>query len=299
MTNNNNNNNLLPGPITFGIRGDEFKNFIFSLLKKGKIKDHYIDLLLTDEAMELYGKAFTSPSANVNFNYEILEKLGDSTCNKAIMWYIFRKFPKLESKPHGLMIFAKLFHTLQSTQTFSRIALHLNFEKYISYGYIRVKDHFEDIMKAKRNGVLEDCFEAFFGATELLLDKKYKEGVGYAICNEIFKGMLAEFEFPSIKYEELCDPITRLKELFDYNFPKKGKLGKYNYISCKNEDKESCLKHISIEWIDVEGRKKVIAKGSGSLKEKAKANASEQALTYFKKIGFIKAPPYDYREYVN
>ena len=290
----------MPGPITLGVRGDEFKNFIFSLLRKGKIKKHYIELLLTDDAMHIYEKAFTSPSANLNFNYEILEKLGDSTCNKAIMWYIYRKFPKLESKPHGLMIFSKLFHTLQSTQTFSRIALYLHFEKYISYGYIRVKDHFEDIMKAKRNGVLEDCFEAFFGATELLLDKKYKEGVGYAICNEIFKGMLAEFEFPSIKYEELCDPITRLKELFDYNFPKKGKLGKYNYISIENEndDKDSCLKYVQIEWIDNDNKKKIIAKGSGSLKEKAKANASEHALLYFKKIGFEKAPPYDYKEYI-
>lgn len=42
--------------------------------------------------------------------------------------------------------------------------------------------------------------------------------------------MISEMPFPSIKYEELFDPITRLKELFDYNFPIKGRLGKYEFI---------------------------------------------------------------------
>jgi len=191
------------------------------LLKKGKIKDKYIDYLLNDEeSLEIYAKAFTNPAANPNYNYEILEKIGDSTCNKIIMWYIYRKYPKLESTPQGLMIFSRLFHTLQSTETCSKLALELGFEKFVSTGWMRVKDKYEEVMKIKRNGVLEDCFEAFFGATELIIDKKIREGVGYTICNEIFKGILREstFKFPSIRYEELFDPITRLKELFDYHF---------------------------------------------------------------------------------
>uniref|UniRef100_A0A6C0KTY9 RNase III domain-containing protein n=1 Tax=viral metagenome TaxID=1070528 RepID=A0A6C0KTY9_9ZZZZ len=286
------------GPITHGCRGKEFKQFIFNLLRKGNIKQKYVNLLLDDEAMDLYSKAFTNPTADVNCNYEILEKIGDSTCNKAIIWYIYRKFPKLESKPQGLMIFSRLFHTLQSTETFSKLGLSLGFEKFISYGYMRVKDRYEDVMKVKRNGVLEDCFEAFFGATELLIDRKTKEGVGYAICNEIFKGIIEDLPFPSIKYEDLFDPITRLKELFDYNFPGKGRLGKYEYISEEMQDEDNKLKTVNIVWINIAGAKMPIAKGTGSLKEKAKAVAAENALHFFKSRGYEKTAPYDYREFL-
>jgi dsRNA-specific ribonuclease len=233
--------------------------------------------------MDLYAKAFTNPTADPANNYEILEKIGDATCNKAIMWYIFRKFPKLESKPQGLMIFSRLFHTLQSTKTFSNIGLNLGFEKFISSGWMRVKDKYEDVMKVKRNGVLEDCFEAFFGATELIIDKKTKEGVGYAICNEIFKG------------------ITRLKELFDYNFPSRGRLGKYEYISPpgSDDDEESNkLKSIDVYWTNSQGVRVKIAYGSGSLKEKAKAVAAEHALGFFKARGYEKAAPYDHRDFI-
>jgi dsRNA-specific ribonuclease len=251
--------------------------------------------------MDLYAKAFTNPTADPANNYEILEKIGDATCNKAIMWYIFRKFPKLESKPQGLMIFSRLFHTLQSTKTFSNIGLNLGFEKFISSGWMRVKDKYEDVMKVKRNGVLEDCFEAFFGATELIIDKKTTEGVGYAICNEIFKGMISEMPFPSIKYEDLFDPITRLKELFDYNFPSRGRLGKYEYISPpgSDDDEESNkLKSIDVYWTNSQGMRVKIAYGSGSLKEKAKAVAAEHALGFFKARGYEKAAPYDHRDFI-
>jgi dsRNA-specific ribonuclease len=290
-----------PGPVTNGIRGPEFKAFIASLLKKGRVKQKYVDYLLDDDSMDLYAKAFTNPTADPANNYEILEKIGDATCNKAIMWYIFRKFPKLESKPQGLMIFSRLFHTLQSTKTFSNIGLNLGFEKFISSGWMRVKDKYEDVMKVKRNGVLEDCFEAFFGATELIIDKKTKEGVGYAICNEIFKGMISEMPFPSIKYEDLFDPITRLKELFDYNFPSRGRLGKYEYISPtgSDDDEESNkLKSIDVYWTNSQGMRVKIAYGSGSLKEKAKAVAAEHALGFFKARGYEKAAPYDHRDFI-
>ena len=286
-----------PGIITLGIRGEEFIRFIRSLLEKGRIKQKYIDYLLDDEAIDLYAKAFTNPTADPIHNYEILEKIGDSTCNKAIMWYIFRKFPKLESKPQGLMIFSRLFHTLQSTETFSKIALTLGFEKYISSGWMRVKDKYEDVMKVKRNGVLEDCFEAFFGATELIIDKKTREGVGYAICNQIFKGMVVGIPFPSIKYEDLFDPITRLKELFDYNFPNRGKLGRYIYVD-GIENLTTKLKTVHIEFTDMHGVTKNIATGTGSLKEKAKACCASIALEHFRRNGYEKVAPYDHRDFV-
>jgi dsRNA-specific ribonuclease len=285
------------GTVTHGVRGEEFKSFIASLLRRGRVKQKYVDFLLDDESMDLYAKAFTNPTADPSSNYEILEKIGDSTCNKAIIWYIYRRFPKLEHKPQGLMIFSRLFHTLQSTATFSQIALKLGFERFISSGWMRVKDKYEDVMKVKRNGVLEDCFEAFFGATELIIDKKTREGVGYAICNEIFKGMIAELPFPSLRYEELFDPITRLKELFDYNFPGTGRLGKYDYVDGGLED-EGRVKMVSVIWTDTRGVQIRVAQGTGSIKDKAKASAADFALEFFKRRGFYKAAPYNHLDFV-
>jgi dsRNA-specific ribonuclease len=287
-------------PITYGIRDERFKTFLYSLLKKGKIKDKYINFLLEDkESIDLYAKAFTNPTANPEYNYEILEKIGDSTCNKIIMWYIYRKYPKLESKPQGLMVFSRLFHVLQSTETFCKLALELGFEKFITAGWMRLKDKYEEVLKINRNGVLEDCFEAFFGATELIIDRKIKEGVGYTICNEIFKGILREtnVQFPSIKYEELFDPITRLKELFDFNFEGFGKLGKYVYEDIIQEN-DTKIKVVQIIYTNQTGIKKIIGTGSGSLKEKAKASAAISALEHFKKLGFQKKAPYDYKDFI-
>lgn len=289
--------------ITNGIRGEEFKSFISSLLEKGNMSKKYICDLLDDKAMDLYSIAFTNPTADAINNYEFLEKIGDTTCNKAIIWYIYRKFPKLKLKPQGLMIFTKICHILQSNKTFSKLALDLGFQKFITYGMMRTKDGlYEDIMIVKRNSVLEDCFEAFFGATELLIDSISREGVGYAICNEIFKVLISGIELPSIKYEHLVDSITRLKELFDYNFPGKGKLGSYEYVSLTadnpGDESQFKVKNVSVVWKPLFGNPITIASGSGSLKDKAKIVAAENALEYFRQHGFVKEPLYNWRDFV-
>ena len=64
--------NIQEIPITIGIRDIRFKEFIISLLSKGRIKSKYIEQLLDEESMDLYAKAFTNPTADANVNYEIL-----------------------------------------------------------------------------------------------------------------------------------------------------------------------------------------------------------------------------------
>jgi dsRNA-specific ribonuclease len=181
--------------IAFGVRGDKFRDFIQSLLTKGRLKQQYINYLTDKDAMDLYAQAFTNPTADSATNYEFFEKLGDSTCNKIITWYIYRKYPKLSTKPQGVMILTRLSHLMRSTEIFSSLALRLGFEEFISVGYmLTVKKIYEPVMKVKRTSVLEDCFEAFFGVTEFILDSRIKEGVGYAICNLIFKAILDEIK---------------------------------------------------------------------------------------------------------
>lgn len=289
--------------ITYGIRGEEFKNFINFLLSKGNLKDKYIALLTDDNAMGLYDMAFTNPTADANRNYEMFEKLGDASCNKAIVWYIFNKFPKLSTKPQGVMLLSRISHVLRSKDTFANIGIKLGFEQFITSGEMLVKGgEYKKVMHVKRNSVVEDCFEAFFGATEWLLDHRVRRGVGYAIVNDIISSILNESPFPSIRYEDLFDPITRLKELFDYqrftfNDNSVGGLGSYKYMD-GTVDETRQLKSVYIVYTDRKGVSKTISSGQGAIKDTAKEYAAEYALKYFKQMGFEKKPPYDYKDFL-
>ena len=289
--------------ITIGIRGEEFRNFIFNLLSKGKLNEKYLSYLTDNEAMDLYAQAFTNPTANPLINYEMLEKLGDASCNKVIVWFIYNKFPKLSLKPQGVMLISRISHVLRSKETFANIGNTLGFEKFISSGMMMVKGgEVKRVMHVKRNSVVEDCFEAFIGATELLIDKRLKEGVGYCIVQNIITSLLNEFPFPSIRYEDLFDPITRLKELFDYqkfSFADGtiGSLGTFKYLDGPYDEARQ-LKSVMGEYTDKRGNRKIIATAHGAIKDTAKELVAECALKYFRAHGFVKSPPYDYRDFI-
>ena len=79
--------------IYYAPRDEQFKTFIFGLLKKGKLKDKYINALLKPDNLALFGQAFTALSASPDENYEMFEQMGDLTANKFIVWYIYKRFP--------------------------------------------------------------------------------------------------------------------------------------------------------------------------------------------------------------
>jgi dsRNA-specific ribonuclease len=104
-------------------------------------------------------------------------------------------------------------------------------------------------------------------------------GVGYAISCNIIQSLFDKIDI-SLKYEDLFDAKTRLKELFEY---KQFNIGTFKY---------------TVEVIDriqyarvvqkVGGRKIVIGKGSATKKAAAEQKAAKQALAYLKRRGFEK-----------
>lgn len=80
--------------IKYGERGPRFTEFILRLVARGKLTEKYINILSSDDAMQVYKMAFTSASADPQNSYEILEQLGDVTCNKALLWYLHRRFSR-------------------------------------------------------------------------------------------------------------------------------------------------------------------------------------------------------------
>ena len=91
----------LPKEIFKGTRNDSFKRLIIDLLKRGNLRQKYIDSLTDMESLQQYDKAFTAPSANPEENYEIFEQLGDLSINKFIVWYAYRRFPQLDCPPES------------------------------------------------------------------------------------------------------------------------------------------------------------------------------------------------------
>lgn len=185
-----------------------FRFFLSSIFKTySNLKEDIIEnVLLNNKGLELFSTAFTHTSIDEVNNYEFLEFLGDTTLNKSIAWYLSKRFPELSCQ-EGVKILTRLKINLISKKSFGGLAKKLGFWEYVSCD--------SDTRQTKMEKVCEDVFEAFFGATEFILDDHYHMGVGYTFCYNMISSFL-DMEKISLKYEDLFDTKTRLKELFDF-----------------------------------------------------------------------------------
>lgn len=265
--------------IHIGSRGDDFKRLIVSLLKKGKLKQSYIDVLTEESNMENYGSAFTSELVDENNNYQVYEQLGDLTGNKFIVWYLYRRFPSLKSAD-GVKVVARLRINYGAKQSFCQIAENLGFWEYVSAT--------NDLRQRMKKSLLEDVFEAFLGATESMLDDRFGCGVGYASVYKILRAIFDDMTI-SLKYEDLYDAKTRLKELFDVSG---NTLGTLEY----REEKVDLITISTVYRKDGMGRMIQIGQGTAALKADAQQKASESALVNLARQGYKKEIPSIYKE---
>jgi dsRNA-specific ribonuclease len=259
-----------------GSRGNDFKELIFNLLKKAKLKTHYINILLDENSLEYYNKAFTSDTADIENNYEVFEQLGDITANKFIVWYMHRRFPKLMCS-QGVKVVARLRINYGAKQSFSNIADKMGFWDFITAS--------EEERSRCKKPLLEDTFEAFIGVTEYLIDTKIRECVGYSVVYNILENLFNEIQI-SLKYEDLYDAKTRLKELFDFYGVEV--LGTIKYESLKNmEEKITCA-----TITQYKGNERILlGEGVASLKIDAEQRAALKAIEVLKRRGFSKTVP--------
>ena len=297
-----------------GSRKQDFKKLIEKLLKIGGMNKNSIENLLDDESMEVYSQVFTHPSVNEELNYEAYELAGDVTLNKAIVWYFLRRFPQLNC-PKGVKVITRLKIRYVSKKAFSNFGKELGFWDFISAS--------DDVRAKEMKPTLEDVFEAFTGVTEYLIDKKIGLSVGYSVCYNIVKELFDKVEI-SLKYEDLYDAITRLKETQDYwnsmegrekwkkIYPKQpfGRLIYENERVTDNNTRFS-IQYVTIYRISDKREKKVmgnitreiktttklavLAKASAALLPDAKQKAALIALENLKQYGMRKPKdPYYY-----
>jgi len=294
MSNNHETHNIY-----IGVRDDHFRQTIRSLLTRGKLTEKYIDLLTNPSSMAIYDQAFTASSANPEMNYEYFEQLGDVSANKFIVWYMYKRFPNLKC-PLGVKVVARLRINYGARETFFKLGSELGFWDFITASY-EERNH-------KKKDLLEDCVESFIGATEYLLDTKIRVGVGYAIINDILTSIFDDIDI-SLKYEDLYDAKTRLKELFDMFSKTTTNRGGFNFyqaswvfVDNRNDKINTSLLYLvpnGVSKTSPEGsaRKEwiLIGQGTASLKKDSQQIAAQEGLTYLKSIGYVRpvAPEYE------
>lgn len=306
--------------IYLGIRNYRFTHFIYKLLLTSNLKPSIINTIINDQKiMTIYDQVFTHKSVSTN-NYEFYEFYGDVTLNKAVVMYICNKFKHL-NKPTGVAVLTRVKHNLISKRYFAKFAEELDFWKYISIS-----------LKKKQTNMkrtLEDVFESFFGATEMILNTYIKKGIGFYFCSKMIFTILSKHTI-SLSYNVVVDAVTRLKELVDVY----GDLQKTNdkYLKKLNDEQKSLFELIQIEKDYISFLKyskpvrryfpnglgkivykndkepiensdffkhkmtiflcgKYIATGTASIKQDAKQNVSEKVLEYLKRMNIIKPTP--------
>ena len=220
----------------------------------------------------MYETVFTHKTADPNNNYEFLEFLGDVTLNKAIAWYLARRFPNLQCA-EGVKILTRLKINYISKKAFADFADQLGFWDYISAD--------QEVRDMKKGKTMEDVFEAFFGATEWMIDHRIREGAGARFCYRIIGTLLKPVPI-SFRYEDLFDAKTRLKEVFDHFST--NKLGKLRYIA-KRTDR---MFHVTAVRECGPYHQNVIGEGFAPLKADAEQRAAQEAIVKLREIGFVK-----------
>ena len=263
-------------------RDISFTNFLRNLLKKGKLKEKYINILLDKDSLKEYSNAFTSDTADELNNYEIYEQLGDLAINKFIVHYMYNRFPILKKSAKYVKIVARLRINYGSKQTFFDIAQNLGFWNFITAS--------DQERSTKMKSLCEDTFESFIGVTESLLDSKIRNGVGYAIVYDILSSIFDDI-YISLKYEDLFDNKTRLKELFDH-FGKDA-VGTLEYVDTKDMTTKIST---SIIYQNLGFSKIQLGQGSAALKADAQQRAAQNALAKLKNMGYVKPVDEIYKE---
>ena len=292
--------------IYLGSRGLDFKSMIIGLLKRGNLKAKYIELLTDEKSMMSYGQAFTATTADKVDNYERFEQIGDVTANKFIVWYAYRRFPQLDCTD-GVKVVARLRINYGAKQFFAPLGEQLGFWNFISAAEDGVERNMYYRNKNKKD-LLEDCIEAFIGCTEYLLDKAFRPGVGYGIVYDILASIFDEIDM-SLRYEDLYDAKTRLKETFD-NY--KNELGQNQWIYITNRQdtgekysmKKSVVyqipkntsKQVINNGLDILPQSYWIPLGSGIASSQADAEqlAAKKGIETLKNMGYFKDPPQEY-----
>lgn len=266
-----------------GDRSEQFTEFLRMFLKKGKLKDDIIDMIVSSDTMDMWDTVFTDKSSGSKNNWYI-RFIGHTTVNALLVWYFNQRFPQIHCAK-GVPVLARLKIVYPSKRTFFHIAKKLGMLPFVTSSIGKRENK-------SVNDLLTHCLEAVFGAITMLLDEKIKKNIGLCIVFDIIKNIYDEMVDISLNYCNLFDSKTILKQLFD----KRKDLGTTNYkYEIKKDDPDDNFSYsfIQIFLVSPSGTR-LIGEGSGDSKADAEQIASRLALEYLARLGIKPNIPKDY-----
>ena len=190
----------------------EFKEFIISLLKLGRLTEKRIEEFTDKKSMKQFRTAFIHKSYDSEDNYELAEFLGDAVGNNCIAFYLKKRFSEITSTT----FITALKHKYISKAALFEMAKNEGFLKHILYG-----QEMRSIVNSKNpsnhkdyRSMLEDTFEAFIGTVVTVIDGKTRNGVGNPIACNIINSFISKIDI-SLDSEAVFTDKQRLKEVYD------------------------------------------------------------------------------------
>jgi len=259
-------------------RDNRFKEVIKNYLLLGNTEPKYIDVLLRDESLKIYGDVFTSDTITdislrkeSSNNYEVFEKLGDGVFNSFFSFYSFRDFGE-----DRRAVMSQLYSDLKSKYGKGVIMAEIADKNLKFWDFISSS---KDQRISEKKKLLEDVFEAIIGATYYILDKNFRQGVGYTICYNILENIFKTHIVLETNPQDLKSYISKLNEFISQNVDEY----KIDYVDKRlSTTGEFCLTETSVILSYVEVRKppKIIGIGKAATKKDSKEEAAKQAYKY-------------------
>ena len=267
------------------------KEIIQAILKKGNINKEINNLALWQQAFvhksyyinndfKKNEKFFGSiDSINIEDNKhimplqedsnEVLEWLGDAIIQSVSAIYLYKRYNK---QREGFL--TKLRSKLVKTETLSKLALYLNFDKHLI-----ISKHIEIICNGRKNArILEDSFEAFIGA--MMNDfGSSNEAEGFDICNTFIRNIIEQ----KIDITELIINDDNYKDQLMRYYQKMfgGKFPKYEQKNLITTVTDNGIVNKKFQMIVRDNDNIIIGEGIARSKKEAEQKAAKNALMHF------------------
>jgi len=270
------------------------KEIIQSILKKADIEIKINDLNLWQQAFihksycknndfvkneKFYGNIDAFDIENNEFKHimrlqddsnEVIEWLGDGIIQSVVAIYLYQRY---KTQREGFL--TKIRSKLVKTETLSKLALYLNFDKYLI-----VSKHIEVICNGRKNSrILEDSFEAFVGALYNDFSSSLGHAESYNLCSKFIINLIEK----NIDITELIINDDNYKDQLMRYYQKtyNGKFPIYEQktlITSVNDNGIVNKKfHMFVRDID----NNIIGEGIARSKKEAEQKAANAALKFF------------------
>jgi dsRNA-specific ribonuclease len=263
-----------------------------SFFHRAGVNEKHIDIFVTSETLKNFQLCFIHKSIDKDNNYEYYEFFGDVIVNRFVVLYLEEILPNVKS----VKWLSKIKSAVQADKFLSKIAIREGIDKLAIYDEemknLKENPHLDS--RNLYNHMLGDIMEAICGFMNIIVRSKgFSDGVATQIAVNLLKTFYRPSDIPT-KYEDVFDPVSRLKELYEKRggpLPWGGLEQLHQIFHTKKiEGEVPKFKCTIYGWLDqgkpavpTKFNKKELAMAEGVDESQCKQKAAKLALDYLKK----------------